>query len=221
MELTYEQAYSKLEEILNSEHNPGIDRFNDLTGKTPLIKIYLQKKANPAFVLKYLYKKTSLQSYYPINFTMLGNGRFPRVFTWKEMLQAHLAHEKEVYTRSYQFDLAKIQKRLHIIEGLLKAISMIEEVIRTIKSSSSTAEANTALCKLFNETDYETKANGIYFRQEELPIYEVIESAIDDKELGIVAGTKLITNSQPTKLNVDGTMYYLVKKEYIAGIVES
>lgn len=80
---------------------------------------------------------------------------------------------------------------------------------------------NTAICKLLNETDYETKANGIYFRQEELPIYEVIESAIDDKELGIVAGTKLITNSQPTKLNVDGTVYYLVKKEYIAGTVES
>ena len=80
---------------------------------------------------------------------------------------------------------------------------------------------NTALCKLLNETDYETKANGIYFRQEELPIYEVIESTIDDKELGIVVGTKLITNSQPTKLNVDGTVYYLVKKEYIVGTVES
>ena len=78
---------------------------------------------------------------------------------------------------------------------------------------------NTALCKLLNETDYETKANGIYFRQEELPIYEVIENAIDDKELRIVAGTKLITNSQPTKLNVDGTMYYLVKKEYIVGTI--
>ncbi len=78
-----------------------------------------------------------------------------------------------------------------------------------------------AICKLLNATEYETKANGIYFRQEELPIYEVIESAIDDKELGIVVGTKLITNSQPTKLNVDGTVYYLVKKEYIAGTVES
>lgn len=80
---------------------------------------------------------------------------------------------------------------------------------------------DTVICKLLNATEYETKANGIYFRQEELPIYEVIESAIDDKELMIVAGTKLITNSQPTKLNVDGTIYYLIKKEYIAGTVES
>lgn len=148
----------QLEEILNSEENPGIDRFNDLTGKTPLIKIYLQKNANPAYVLKQLYKQTSLQSYYSINFTMLENGRFPRTFTWKELLQAHLAHEKEVYTRGYQFDLEKIQNRLHIIEGLLKAISMIDEVVHTIKSSSSTAEANKKLCELLKIDEEQAKA---------------------------------------------------------------
>lgn len=148
----------QLEEILNSEENPGIDRFNDLTGKTPLIKIYLQKSANPTYVLKQLYKQTSLQSYYSINFTMLENGRFPRTFTWKELLQAHLAHEKEVYTRGYQFDLAKIQNRLHIIEGLLKAISMIDEVVHTIKSSSSTAEANKKLRELLNIDEEQAKA---------------------------------------------------------------
>ena len=76
----------QLEEIVNGENNPGIERFNDLTGSTPLIKIYLAKKANPDKVLKYLYKNTFLQYHYGINFTMLDNGRFPRVFTWKEML---------------------------------------------------------------------------------------------------------------------------------------
>ena len=53
----------ELENIINSEENPGVDRFNDLTGKTPLIKIYLTKKANPNKVLRYLYKNTSLQSH--------------------------------------------------------------------------------------------------------------------------------------------------------------
>ena len=70
----------QLEEIVNGEDNPGIERFNDLTGSTPLIKIYLAKKANPDKVLKYLYKNTFLQYHYGINFTMLDNGRFPRVF---------------------------------------------------------------------------------------------------------------------------------------------
>ena len=71
----------ELENILNDEeHNPGIDRFNDLTGITPLIKIYLTKKATPERVLRYLYKNTSLQSHYGINMTMLEDGRFPKVF---------------------------------------------------------------------------------------------------------------------------------------------
>ena len=109
----------ELEDIINGEENPGVDRFNDLTGKTPLIKIYLTKKANPDRVLKYLYKNTSLQSHYGINFTMLDNGRFPKVFTWKEMLQAHIDHEKEVYRRGFEFDLKKIEDRLHIIESRL------------------------------------------------------------------------------------------------------
>ena len=135
----------ELEEIINGESNPGIERFNDLTGKTPLIKIYLTKRANPDKILKFLYKETSLQSYFGINFTMLDNGRFPRLFTWKEMLQAHIDHEKEVYRRGFEFDLRKIEDRIHIIDGLLICLARIEEVVQTIKESASTATASTAL----------------------------------------------------------------------------
>lgn len=148
----------ELESICNDESNPGIERFNDLTGATPLIKIYLAKKANPEKVLNYLYKNTSLQYYYGINLTMLDNGRFPRVFTWKEALQAHINHEREVYINSYNFDLKKIKARLHIIDGLLKAIDMIDEVIKTIKGSSDTKSAATALQKLLDIDDVQAKA---------------------------------------------------------------
>jgi len=148
----------ELENIINGEENPGVDRFNDLTGKTPLIKIYLAKKANPNKVLKYLYKNTSLQSHYSINFTMLDNGRFPKVFTWKEMLQAHIDHEKEVYRRGYEFDLKKIEDRLHIIEGLLICLANIDEVVRTIKNSESTSKAREQLMKNYNLDEAQTKA---------------------------------------------------------------
>ena len=148
----------ELEDIINGEENPGVDRFNDLTGKTPLIKIYLAKKANPNKVLKYLYKNTSLQSHYSINFTMLDNGRFPKVFTWKEMLQAHIDHEKEVYRRGYEFDLKKIEDRLHIIEGLLICLANIDEVVRTIKSSESTQKARQRLMENYNLDEAQTKA---------------------------------------------------------------
>ena len=148
----------ELEDIINSEENPGVDRFNDLTGKTPLIKIYLAKKANPNKVLKYLYKNTSLQSHYSINFTMLDHGRFPKVFTWKEMLQAHIDHEKEVYMRGFEFDIKKIEDRLHILEGLLICLANIDEVVRIIKSSESPSKARERLAAEYKLSEAQTKA---------------------------------------------------------------
>lgn len=148
----------QLEEIVNGEDNPGIERFNDLTGSTPLIKIYLAKKANPDKVLKYLFKNTFLQYHYGINFTMLDNGRFPRVFGWKEMLQAHIDHERVVYRRAFEFDLNKIKARIHIIDGLLICMARIEEVVQTIRNSASTAAASTALQANFLLDETQTKA---------------------------------------------------------------
>ena len=148
----------ELEKILESEDNPGIDRFNDLTNSTPLIKIYLTRSANPDRVLKYLYKNTSLQYHYSINMTMLENGRYPKVFGWKEALQSHLDHEELVYRRGFEFDLTKIKTRIHIIEGLLKAYDAIDEVVQTIKTSASSAAANEALRKLLGIDEVQAKA---------------------------------------------------------------
>lgn len=144
-----ETICKELEELIDSEENPGIERFNDLTGKTPLIKIYLSKKANPDKVLKYLYKNTSLQSYFGINFTALDGGRYPRVFTWKEMLQAHIDHEKIVYRRGFEFDLKKLEARIHIIDGLLVCLASIDEVVQIIKASASSAAASINLQQKF------------------------------------------------------------------------
>lgn len=148
----------ELEAILNSEDNPGIDRFNDLTGSTPLIKIYLAKSANVDRVIKYLYKNTSLQSHYGINMTMLEDGRYPRVFGWKDALLSHIRHEETVYRRGFEFDLAKINNRLHILEGLLIALANIEEVVQIIKGSTSTAAAREKLQEKFLLSDAQSKA---------------------------------------------------------------
>ena len=78
---------------------------------------------------------------------MLDGGKYPKVFTWREALQAHIDHEKVVYRRGFEHDLNKMKFRVHIIDGLLICIARIEEVIQTIKSSSSTAEASARLQK--------------------------------------------------------------------------
>lgn len=148
----------ELEHILNNDDKHGIERFNDLTGKQPCIKIYLTKKANPAQVLRFLYKNTSLQSYFGINMTMLENGRFPRVFGWKEALQSHISHEKEVYRKGFEFDLKKINSRIRIIEGILIALANINEVVEMIKKSASTIEASKKLQINFLLSEQQAKA---------------------------------------------------------------
>ena len=153
-----ETLCKEFEEILNSDENPGIERFNDLTGEKPLIKIYLAKSANPDKVIKYLYKNTSLQTHYGVNFTMLENSRYPRVFTWKELLQAHLDHETSVYIRGFQFDLKKIIDRLFIIDGLIRAYNQIEKVIQAIKQAADSKKASIALQRLLSINERQAKA---------------------------------------------------------------
>lgn len=153
----------QLNDIINENEkkkliNPGIERYNDLTPTFALIKIYLTRTANPEKVLKYLYKNTSLQDYFGINFTMLDKGRFPKVFTWKEMLQEHINHEKEVYRRGFEFDLRKVKERLHIVEALIKAYSMIDQVIQTIRAAENTQVANAELQKLLSIDEVQAKA---------------------------------------------------------------
>lgn len=148
----------QLEEIINGEDNPGIDRFNDLTGVTPLIKIYLNKKANVNKVLNYLYKNTSLQTHYSINFTILENGRFPKIYNWKELLLSYLKHQMIVYTKSLKYDLNKIENRLHIIDGILKILNDIDTAINIIKTSDNTKEAKNKLKDKFNLSDKQVEA---------------------------------------------------------------
>jgi DNA gyrase subunit A len=149
----------QLEALLDDEeNNPGVDRFNDLTGEKVLIKIYLKKGINPDRVIKSLYKNTSLQYHFSINMTMLDQGRFPKVFGWKEILQAHIDHEKSVYINGFKFDLDKIESRIHIIDGLLICLASIEEVIQEIKSSNSTADASIKLQSKFLLDELQAKA---------------------------------------------------------------
>lgn len=148
----------ELEEILEDENNPGIERFNDLTGATPNIKIYLKKKASPERVLKYLYKNTSLQSFYGINLTILDKGRYPKTIGWKDLLLSHINHEKEVYRRGYEFDLKKMKARVHILDGLLICLACIDEVVKVIKESSTSKAANQALQEEFLLDEIQAKA---------------------------------------------------------------
>lgn len=136
----------------------GIQRFEDSSEDIVDITVWLNKGANPSKVTKNLFKKTMLQYHFPINMTMLDNGTYPKVFGWKEALNAHLDHEKEVRRKIYEFDLDKINARIHIIDGFLIAIANIEEVVKIIKSSKNKIEAKRNLCYRYGFDDEQVEA---------------------------------------------------------------
>ncbi len=136
--------------LIEEEKLPYVKKVEDYTGQTPEVHIFLNKGVNYTKALKELYKTTSLQSYYSINMIMLKDGLYPTVFGLREALLEHLKHEKKVYIKAYQFDLNKINKRLHILNGMLAALSNIDKVIETIRNSSSTKEARIQLMTLLS-----------------------------------------------------------------------
>ena len=200
---------NEIANIMQEDENSGIKEFVDYTGIKPDLRIYLTKNANPSKVIKKLYKNTSLQTFYSINMVLLDKGKTPRIFGLREAMQAYLAHEKEVYTKGYQFDLNKIKGRLHIINGLLLAISKIDEVIQTIKQSESTEKANQNLQKLLNIDTIQAKA-----------ILDIKLSRLAKLEISKLEAEKSDLESTAKKIKEILNSEDLLKKEIEKGLVE-
>lgn len=142
------------------EENPecGIVKFLDLTGITPLIKISLAKNANIGKVKEFLYKNTALQSYFSVNMVMLKDGKIPQVFGLQEAMNEYLTHSKKVLYNKITFDLHKAENRLEIVNGYLKALSIIDQIVACIKKQANSAVACIALMKEFDFSEKQAKA---------------------------------------------------------------
>ena len=198
---------NELATLMDENENCGIKDFCDYTKQKPDLRIYLQKSATPDKVLKLLYKETSLQSYFSINMTVLDMGITPVVMNQRQLFQAHLDHERLVYRRSFEFDLNKIRARLHIIEGLLKAIDAIDEVIHTIKASASTAAASIALQKLLSIDEIQAKA-----------ILDIKLSRLAHLEVNKLVNEKAKLEPEKTRIEAILSDETLLKKEIENGL---
>ena len=136
----------QLATLTNENESYGIERVVDHTKKFADIRIYLSKGANPKKMIAKLYKDTSLENWFSINMIMLDKGRFPKVFGWREACDAYITHIRECKRNEVQFDLDKALARKNIVDGLIKAYSIIDEVIQAIKTSDSPTEAHLRLC---------------------------------------------------------------------------
>ena len=143
------EMIEKIAELVETKRIEGISYINDeTTMKGVRIVIRLKKDANSNVVLNTLFKYTPLQSSFSVNNVALVNGR-PRTLNLKDLIKYFVKHRHEVILRRTKFDLEKAQKRAHILEGLLKALDVIDEIIRIIRGSKSVEDAKNELIQTF------------------------------------------------------------------------
>ena len=148
-EFPYEVSVESIEEkIYDLVKNGDLDGIaavqNDSAGRKARLVIRLKRDANANVVLNKLYKNTSLQTSFAVNMLALVDG-VPRTLSLAQALTHYIAHQVEVVTRRTQFRLRKAEARAHIVEGLLKAIDMLDQVIATIRGSDDRPAARVSL----------------------------------------------------------------------------
>ena len=149
----------KIADLVHEKKLEGIsdirDESNDRQGMR--IVIELKKDVQPQVVLNTLYKHTSLQENFGANMLALVDGK-PRILNLREMIYYYLEHQKDVVTRRTRFDLNKALNRAHILEGLLKALDHIDEIVAIIRASKDTQTAKEALMMRFEFSDRQAQA---------------------------------------------------------------
>ncbi len=148
----------KIAELVREKRIEGIHDLRDESDRDGMrVVIELKNGAVGQVILNQLYRMTSLQNTYGvINLSIVG-GR-PQVLDLKQTLQCFVEHRKEVVARRSRYELRNAQQRAHILEGLLVAVDNIDEVVRLIRSSASSAEAKEALCQTFELTPVQSQA---------------------------------------------------------------
>lgn len=148
----------KIADLIKTDKIKGISHVRDESDRKGMrIVIELKRGFIPKVILNQLYSHTNLQINYSINNLYLRNGR-PAVLTLKETIQSYIDFRKDVIYRRTQYELRKAEERAHIVEGLLKALDNIDEVIRIIRSSKDTAEAREGLMTSFAMSEIQAQA---------------------------------------------------------------
>jgi DNA gyrase subunit A len=144
-EVSVESIEEKIYDLVKSGDLDGIAAVqNDSAGRKARLVIRLKRDANANVVLNKLYKNTSLQTSFAVNMLALVDG-VPRTLSLAQALTHYIAHQVEVVTRRTQFRLRKAEARAHIVEGLLRAIDMLDQVIATIRGSDDRPAARVSL----------------------------------------------------------------------------
>ena len=213
-EVNKQSLVKKIDEIRIDKKIDGIVEIRDESDKDGLqITIDLKKDANSKNILNYLYKNTELQVSYNYNMIAIVNRR-PMQLGLIAILDAYIAHQKEVVTKRSNFDLAHAKKRYHIVEGLMKAISILDEVIKTIRASKNKADAILNLINKYQFTE-EQATEIVNLQLYRLTNTDIIVLQEEKKNLEKIMAMLEEILASPEKLNmVIKEELKKIKKEY-------
>ncbi|ANS74769.1 DNA gyrase subunit A [Paenibacillus yonginensis] len=211
-EIPYQVVKSRLvtamENIRLEKKVEGIAEVRDESGRAGLrIVVELKKDADANGILAYLLKKTDLQVTYNFNMVAIVN-KAPRQLGVREILQSYIAHQREVVTHRTQFELEKAQDRAHVLEGLVKALNILDEVIDAIKASKNRQDAQNNLQWMFGFS--ERQADSILTLQ----LYRLTNLEITQLQKELDETQKKIASLEAI-LNSDKKLVSVIKKELV------
>ena len=204
----------KMDEIRLNKRIDGIAEVRDETDRTGLqIVVELKKEANAQGILNYLFKNTELQINYNFNMVAIDNMR-PQQVGLKRILESYIKHRREVIEKRSRFELQKAQKRQHIVDGLIKALSILDEVIATIRGSKDKKDAknNLVVQHGFTEEQAEAIVNLQLYR---LTNTDITQLQAEAKELAeTIAELTTILNEENELLKVIKKELREIKRKY-------
>ena len=196
----------KIDEIILDKEVDGMLEVRDETDRDGLrVIIELRKDSNIDAILNYLYKKTNLQVSYNFNMVAINNRR-PKLLSLKEILEAYIAHQKDVVLRRSKYLLDAASKRMHIIEGLMRALSILDEVIRIIRESENKKNAKENLMSAYDFTERQAEAIVM------LQLYRLTNTDIVDLENEHV-DLEFEINMLKEIIDDENTLKKVIKKE--------
>lgn len=204
----------KMDELRLDKKLEGISEVRDETDRTGLrIVVELKKDADANGVLNYLYKNTDLQVPYNFNMVAISNRR-PRLMSLPALLDAYIEHQKEVVTNRSKFELKKAQERQHVVEGLMKALSILDQVIATIRASKDKKDAKENLMKEYDFTEPQSEAI-VSLQLYRLTNTDITQLMKESEELAAkIDELTQILNSEARLASVIKTDLKRVKKSY-------
>ncbi|MCI9110880.1 MAG: DNA topoisomerase IV subunit A [Bacilli bacterium] len=204
----------RIDDIRIDKKIEGISEVRDETDREGIrIAIDLKKDADEELVINYLLKNTDMMVSYNYNMVAIVNRR-PMTLGIMEILDAYIAHQKDVITRRTKFDLRTAEARMHIVEGLIRALSILDDVIRVIRASKNKADAIDNLVKEFDFTKEQATAI-VTLQLYRLTNTDVTELEEELKKLSNeIAIYKQILGNEEALKHVMKTELKLIKKEY-------